>query len=431
VKKFYDNYQDPKGDAIEGAFVTVLNPNGTLSSLFSANSPTAAPLSNPVVTDELGYYWFYVEDGRYNIRFNKVGYIEQTLTDVEIADIETETAVLDARIQAALARLNLSTGATGAAGPGVPPGGTAGQIVKKLTNANYDTVWANESVASGFRPEVALIPDATTGIAQMDSAASNNFLLTLARDVVIANPTGYAAGDRIRLILQQDSLGSHNISFGSAFQYSGNVTPAFTKAAGAIYRLDLDLIAGNRWVITPFIIQYNGDATPPSSGAGGVTDTLVTVYPWDGVIVIPSATLDSTTLTEYRAAIANAALGSKRAAGLAALRTAMGATQLLTVKRDGVTIFTANYTGQMTNVTIGSDLGLGLSLLADVSPVVAASISTGTWIATLATSSRLITAEVGPVGSGKMIILNADTTVGMGIIPSFTFIAPRSIDGLL
>ena len=40
-------------------------------------------------------------------------------------------------------------GATGATGPGVAAGGTTGQVLKKNSNTDYDTIWANESGGGG------------------------------------------------------------------------------------------------------------------------------------------------------------------------------------------------------------------------------------------------------------------------------------------
>ena len=42
-----------------------------------------------------------------------------------------------------------ATGQTGPAGQGVPSGGTTGQVLKKASNSNYDTVWADESGGGG------------------------------------------------------------------------------------------------------------------------------------------------------------------------------------------------------------------------------------------------------------------------------------------
>jgi hypothetical protein len=40
------------------------------------------------------------------------------------------------------------TGATGAVGPGVPIGGTTGQVLAKNTATNYDTVWVTTALQS-------------------------------------------------------------------------------------------------------------------------------------------------------------------------------------------------------------------------------------------------------------------------------------------
>jgi hypothetical protein len=38
------------------------------------------------------------------------------------------------------------TGATGATGAGFPVGGTAGQVLVKLSATNYDTAWSEDAV---------------------------------------------------------------------------------------------------------------------------------------------------------------------------------------------------------------------------------------------------------------------------------------------
>ena len=46
-----------------------------------------------------------------------------------------------------------ATGSTGATGAGVPTGGSTGQVLKKNSNADYDTVWgaAPRSTGSGYK----------------------------------------------------------------------------------------------------------------------------------------------------------------------------------------------------------------------------------------------------------------------------------------
>jgi hypothetical protein len=431
VRKYFDNFQDPQGDAIEGAAVSVFNPDGTLAVLYATNSLTGAKLSNPVSTDALGYFWFYIPDGRYNIQFSKSGYIQLSLTDVEIADDLAGTVGLDAKVAAAvaaaIAALTIAQGAQGLPGKGLPPGGTAGQIPAKRSNADYDTSWVNQSVASGFRPEVVLTPGVGTVI--MDSASSNNFYLTMTGDVLIANPTGYLPGDRIRLIFAQDGVGNHNLTFGNAFKFSGDTAPVFTKSGGTIYRLDLDLITGGQWIITPFIIQYGGTVTQVTGG--GILETLYLGYPWEGATPIPAALLDAATLAAYRTAYGSATLGSKRQAGVNNLITQFGTSQTLAIKRDGITEFTVSYNTPMVTVNTGTDIGLTLGSVQSISGMTNGDLTTGNWTAVITSGTHVMTMDVGPAGSGKLLTLSDSTAPGDGLVVSFALIMQRSIDGLV
>lgn len=430
MRKYFENYQDPNGDAIEGASVSVFNSDGTLATLYATNSVIGAKLANPVSTDTLGFFWFYIPDGRYNIQFSKSGFVQQTLNDVEITDELAGIVSLDAKIAAAVATaisgLTVAKGDPGVAGPGLPAGGTAGQIPKKRSNNDYDILWAAESVASGFRPEVVL--QQTTGTVLLDAGASNNFFLTMTGDVLIANPTGYGFGDRIRLIFAQDGPGNRNIVFDSNFVFSGNVTPQFTKAGGTTYRLDLDYISTGKWVVTPFIIQYGGTVTQVT---GGVSETLYTTYPWEGATVVPSALLDSATLDAYRTAYGSALLGSKRLAGANNLITQFGTSQVLSIKRDGATQFSVNYNTSMVLVTAGIDVGLTLGSVQSISAMNAADLDTGNWTAVITSGTHVMTMDIGRAGSGKLLTLSDDTAPGDGLVVSFTLLMQRSIDGLV
>ena len=62
---------------------------------------------------------------------------------------------------------NGTNGQDGAPGVGVPAGGTTGQVLKKVSGADYDTEWANESGGSG-----TYLPLAG---GNMDNAATVNF----------------------------------------------------------------------------------------------------------------------------------------------------------------------------------------------------------------------------------------------------------------
>lgn len=179
--------------------------------------------------------------------------------------------------------------------------------------------------------------------------------------------------------------------------------------------------------------------TPASGGGtGGVVaqEIYISLLPWEeGTTPAPSFTplLDGSSQVEYAAAIFSALAGSKRLAGANALIGIFGTARRLTIRRDGVTVMSLDYTGAMPLYNSGGQIGVSLGTVSTVSAIAAADIDAGTWTATLAGGTNLarsIVLTVGPAGSGKMLILDADTGPGMGINPSFVLVAPRSIDGL-
>lgn len=44
----------------------------------------------------------------------------------------------------------ITNGPPGARGVGVPPGGTAGQVLMKLSDADFDVAWATIRIAPGY-----------------------------------------------------------------------------------------------------------------------------------------------------------------------------------------------------------------------------------------------------------------------------------------
>jgi hypothetical protein len=142
--------------------------------------------------------------------------------------------------------------------------------------------------------------------------------------------------------------------------------------------------------------------------------------------------LDATTLSEYLSAMAGVGVNFKRSAGATAIINAMGNTQRLSLKRDGVTVMTVDYTGAMLPFNDGTDIGVTLTAPVSSSVVGTGDIDTGTWTAELtgAAAFRIIRLTVGKAGSGKQYILDADVVAGEGIKPVINLIIPRSVDGL-
>lgn len=66
MRKFYDTVNDPEtGKAVENATVLMKSyPGGVVSTLYS-DASGLTPIANPVLTDENGYFEFYLADGHY------------------------------------------------------------------------------------------------------------------------------------------------------------------------------------------------------------------------------------------------------------------------------------------------------------------------------------------------------------------------------
>jgi hypothetical protein len=171
-----------------------------------------------------------------------------------------------------------------------------------------------------------------------------------------------------------------------------------------------------------------------TGGTGGIAEKYHGIYAWEGGGVIPVLSpLDTTTQSEYAAAITAATSGAKRLAGANALITAFGGAQRITLTRNGIVMLTADFTGSLTLYDDGTNIGVGLSTLTSVSAIASGDIDTGTWQAVFAGGagySRTATLTVGVAGAGKHLTLDADTAAGNGFNPSFTLIVPRSADGL-
>lgn len=85
MRKYADVVQDTAGNAVAGASVAVYSTLGAAADLY-ADAAGAMPYPNNVVlTDDEGYFEFYVEDGRYNISATK-GVVYMIRQDVEIVD---------------------------------------------------------------------------------------------------------------------------------------------------------------------------------------------------------------------------------------------------------------------------------------------------------------------------------------------------------
>lgn len=63
-----------------------------------------------------------------------------------------------------------------------------------------------------------------------DASLSNSFLVTLAGNRTLANPTNLVAGQTVIWNIRQDATGSRTLSYGSVFKFAGGVQPLSTGA---------------------------------------------------------------------------------------------------------------------------------------------------------------------------------------------------------
>ncbi|GEM70927.1 hypothetical protein SAQ01S_06930 [Sphingomonas aquatilis NBRC 16722] len=85
----YDNTVSSQvdGKPIYGAQVSVYSADGSLATLYSDEAGTTL-LSQPVLTDQLGYFAFYIGDGKYDIRV-MTGVVEISRTNITMVDTLT------------------------------------------------------------------------------------------------------------------------------------------------------------------------------------------------------------------------------------------------------------------------------------------------------------------------------------------------------
>ena len=75
----------------------------------------------------------------------------------------------------------LNKGADGAAGVGVPSGGTTNQVLKKISNTSYDTAWATVSTSGDM-----LSTNNLSDVANVETARNNIGAVSMSESIVNA-----------------------------------------------------------------------------------------------------------------------------------------------------------------------------------------------------------------------------------------------------
>jgi hypothetical protein len=135
---------------------------------------------------------------------------------VEVTPSETQFVVIDRGIQG-------STGATGATGAGVAAGGTAGQVLTKVSSTDYDTDWNSLGTMSAQNANaVAVTGGAIDGTAIGATTAAAGAFTTLSASGRMTTGTGVGAGSS-----------ATQVTIGGTLVSASNVTRAVSNIGTA------------------------------------------------------------------------------------------------------------------------------------------------------------------------------------------------------
>jgi len=102
----------------------------------------------------------------------------------------------------------------------------------------YDADTAKTDVVQSFtaaqRGAVTALTSASTVTA--DFAVANNFSLTLAHNITLANPSNLTAGQSGVIVITQGSGTAYTVAYGSAWKFSGG-TPTMSTALSSVSTL--------------------------------------------------------------------------------------------------------------------------------------------------------------------------------------------------
>jgi len=118
----------------------------------------------------------------------------------------------------------------------IPVVDVAANETKKITVANLITAQARTFTA-GQRGEITTLTDGAN--ISVDLAASNNFVVTLAGNRTLDNPTNIVAGQSGSIFIVQDTTGDRTLAYGSYYDFAGGTAPTLTTGTpSAVDRID-------------------------------------------------------------------------------------------------------------------------------------------------------------------------------------------------
>lgn len=143
---------------------------------------------------------------------------------------------------------------------------------------------------------------------------------------------------------------------------------------------------------------------------------------------------DPTLRRDYSTYLKAGAVGQRRVTAANSISSLFGTNPVLRILRNGREIMYVVFDAALTvNTDVNGDVSLVAPAVKQSTVIQAGDLLSGKWTFILQGGtglSREITGTVGPVNSGKHIILETTPTEGFGFKGEFKFTFPRSIDGL-
>lgn len=125
---------------------------------------------------------------------------------------------------------------------------TATNVFSLIGERNAPTLgYAVLNSSNVFNGGQAITPVNLTDAATIntDASLSNTFLVTIAGNRVLANPTNMQDGQILQWHVKQDGTGSRTLTYGSKFKWPNGIAPTLSTAAGSVDILSAQYIASD------------------------------------------------------------------------------------------------------------------------------------------------------------------------------------------
>lgn len=136
-------FTDARGNLLPSATVRVFEADGTTPAAIFADAAKATPADNPFEVGADGNGDFYADPGTYVLEVTYGGEVTATLTVAVYPDPSELVSTAD------LAAVDTGGGSGSTPGQGMPAGGSTGQVLTKVTAADYDTTWSTPATGGG------------------------------------------------------------------------------------------------------------------------------------------------------------------------------------------------------------------------------------------------------------------------------------------